>query len=66
MAKKENKKQPQLTMKYLQHEIEVLRSVVANLDAQLTSMKTELTAKKMCINVIVPEKKSIWQKLFNK
>ena len=65
MAKKENKKQP-LTMKYLQHQIEVLRSVVANLDAQLASMKTEITAKKMCINVIVPEKKSIWQKLFNK
>lgn len=66
MAKKVTKKQQPLTMKYLQHQIEVLRSVVNTLDAQIASMKKDLSAKKMCINVVVPEKKSIWQKLFHK
>ena len=64
MAKKITKKP--LTMKELELRIVTLESIVSALNHKIDEIREEIYNKKMCINVIVPEKKSIWQKLFNK
>ena len=58
MAKKITKKP--LTMKELELRIVTLESIVSALNHKIDEIREEIYNKKMCINVIVPEKKSIW------